>query len=759
MQIAFSKHDGDQGGLGPLVMDTNHNAGSMPLDLEVPVTWLPSDLDGERHRQMFAQLCTVLANRSFDIRMKPVAHGMHDMPRTARTGGITLSYHSSGDEPNVWRIKETSIPGWYSFDRNGFSGWSSLARFPEQHEAKVAAVDHTVARNHAHSVLTALRSRNLSKYRQSSEDFSADRPYVYFPLQRLDDSVSTLSRLNALEVLYKAAELAEKTGILLVVKRHPLCQVQAMTDALAEIQSRYPNSAKVSSASIHSHLQGCRAVLVANSGVGMEALLYMKPVFTFAASEYELGTFPISSIDEIEKAFAPEVAADPSRAAQFMYYYMNECCFSVFDARTIDRCIDKAVQEVSQTAGLAAPQPAYDGRQLTQVYGQLERMRMLLTSTQAENGHLRRVANQALELVKRGEATATAQVENAAPAPTASLARDVAVNLHAGALSASIGEVIHGMSVRSAYMQYADMAALARQAPQLISAVDAQLLHSGPASGTDPRVRQKNRTADDYQRLHNYDKGYQDNNWLVDHCDVIASARPTTIAEVGCGNGRFLRKIAPLVPRVIGLDWARSPQLAVLPQNVEFRPTDVLKDDLPAADICVSADVLEHFEPQAIPALLRKMHGSARYNYHVIACYDDGHSHCSVFHPGQWAALFKTISPDYRLIATITRLGHADRIACVITNIPGAGKFFPKLGPVVGTWQTETGQRLSFMNDFTVRIDGNSVATWFPMANGTAAMKWNTNSMVDTLTLNQDGSRMTVRNLDGLTFQVSRAEA
>ncbi|MDK4737845.1 capsular polysaccharide export protein, LipB/KpsS family [Rhizobium sp. LEGMi198b] len=730
--------------------------GRIAVDLEVPVTWFPIAQDGDRHRWMFVRLCSVLAQRPVSVNMSLVMGGVHHMPRNAPEGGIVLSYHSVGDEPNVWRIKETPIAGWYSFDANGFSGWSSLARFPQNHAPAIDRMDTHAARQRIGALRDELRKRNLSKYNQSSESFDVSRPYVYFPLQKVDDPVAEFCRLNTLEVLYRAAELADQTDTLLVVKRHPLCESIVIGQTLDDLRRKFRNVI-VSNASIHRHLEGCNSVIVANSGVGMEALLYGKPVFSFAASEYELATTAVSSLDELHKAFSAVLPADDGRAARFLAYYLDHCCFSIYDISTIEQRVDHALSKISRPAGIM---PHDDRKELFRAYGQVEDFRRMFTKSQAELANVQRIARQAVELADRLAAEKNEAVRPAGHAADADVmleaATQAAITLHQAALAASIGEMVVGNTSREAFIRYAELAVKMRGNPLAEAAIDAELLRSGYASGLDPAVAHRNTTANDYQRLHDTAKGYQENNWLVDHCDIINMASPRVVVEVGCGNGRFLHEIARRVETVIGLDWARSAQMGELPANVMFRTTNVLVDNLPQGDVCCSADVLEHFEPRVLPQLLRKMHGSARINYHVIACYDDGHSHCAVLHPGQWLGLFKSIDPAYELAAVVTRPSRPDRLVCVITNLKQAPDQFPNLGRIVGTWATNTGQQVTFLNDFTVRVGGQAVATWFPMADGSAAMNWTNSKMIDLLRPAPDGRVMQINNLNGEAYEVHR---
>lgn len=733
-------------------------ANRIPVELEVPVTWFPVPHDGERHRWMFAWLCSVLANKPVAVKMSQVTGGMHHIPRTAPEGGLVLSYHSCGDGDNIWRIKETPIAGWYSFDENGFSGWSSLARFPEKHASQIEAMAPQASLDYVNRLRIALRQQNKSKYTQSTEAFSVDQPYVYFPLQKIDDPVAQFCRIDTMQVLYRAAELADSTGIPLVVKRHPLCDSKAVADTLAHIGRRFRNVI-ISQASIHQHLEGCRSVIVANSGVGMEALMYFKPVFTFAASEYELATRPMSDMDEIAQAFAPSLQDVTLRCARFLHYYLENCCFCILDPNTISRCIDRALEGAGPRTG--APAITNRTKETAQAYTEIENLKRVISTCRTENIYLKRMVQQAADLVKKLEST---RHEGAEPqlatadgnSEQLAAARQTAQTLYEGAFSASTSEVKLTLTLSAAYRSYAQLALSAQGAPNLRSFIQTELLKSAYASGTDPNIAHRNTTATDYQKLHDTARGYQDNNWLVEHCDVIRSALPETIIEVGCGNGKFLKAIAPAVNHAIGLDWARSSQLHDLPANVEFIETNVLQDTLPSGDVCCSADVLEHFEPSMLPGLLKKLHGAARFNYHVIACYDDGHSHCAVLHPGQWLGLFQSISPGYRLAATMTRPSRPDRLVCVITNIPDAESHFPKLGPLVDTWKTESGERISFCNDFTIQIGGKAMASWFPMANGSASIKWHHSNMLDTAALDKDGQILSVSTIQGESFNVSR---
>ena len=180
-------------------------------------------------------------------------------------------------------------------------------------------------------------------------------------------------------------------------------------------------------------------------------------------------------------------------------------------------------------------------------------------------------------------------------------------------------------------------------------------------------------TASFYDRQHE-DADYRRNNWLLEELPALGLPRPWTIIEVGCGNGHFLRAAAPQVTRMIGVDWATSPELRNLPGNVEVVKGNVAADPIPSGDLVCSADVLEHFSPLDLDAVVAKLVNAGQYQHHVIACYDDGHSHLSVLPPAAWLALFRKHCQNAYLADVRYRRDDPAQIVCVISNLPGTTK-------------------------------------------------------------------------------------
>jgi CDP-glycerol glycerophosphotransferase (TagB/SpsB family) len=229
-----------------------------------------------------------------------------------------------------------------------------------------------------------LVERNVSKYPQSDRPFAAPGPFVFFPLQLLDDTVVALQRFPTLDVLEKAAATARDRGKYLVLKRHPGCTNECVANAIARV-SKDNEYVLRTDASIHAILQACDAVLVANSGVGFEALIHHRPVYTFAGSEFELVTQKLATLGDIAAAFASSHEADFDLVDRYLTYFLRQNCFSPEDIGGILRHLDVAMEEV-EAGAVADAESGKDTLQLKllETSARLERARRRIIALEAK---------------------------------------------------------------------------------------------------------------------------------------------------------------------------------------------------------------------------------------------------------------------------------------------------------------------------------------------------------------------------------------
>lgn len=236
---------------------------------------------------------------------------------------ITLSYHTYGEEtPNLFRYKESYLPEYVTFDTQGFSGWHSLCQRDINDE--LTQINTKKAEKFHKKIFKKYVKKNRSKYEQETINFDFPNKFLFFPLQLSHDVVASLADFSQEEVLRALGKALKNTTTKLLVKRHPLCRDEKLEKLLKEMQNN--GTIFLYQGSVHDAISRCEGVIVANSGVGFETLLHLKPVYSFATSEYMACTKKVQNLDELPILQPYEV--DTTLIKKFLYYYLNHVCFS-----------------------------------------------------------------------------------------------------------------------------------------------------------------------------------------------------------------------------------------------------------------------------------------------------------------------------------------------------------------------------------------------------------------------------------------------
>ncbi|MBP1848979.1 hypothetical protein [Rhizobium halophytocola] len=277
-------------------------------------------------RTAFRQMLTVLAERGVPvtIRARLAKHGV------LAGEGPYIAYHTVGSDRRGLHIKESDRRQYFSGDPGGYSGWASFADrpLPEADAFDRQAVEVFIAEEKARLI-----AGNLSKYDQPDivADLSLrDRPYVFVALQVVDDAVQRQASLHMFDMLQEVADTCAARGIDLVVKRHPLCRSVAVAHVLR--RGARHGRFRVATGSIHPLIANACAVCVTNSGVGAEALLHGRPVYTFGRAEYQAATFQVRRPGDFNRLFLPDVLpADPVRIEALLYALRHDYAVDLRD--------------------------------------------------------------------------------------------------------------------------------------------------------------------------------------------------------------------------------------------------------------------------------------------------------------------------------------------------------------------------------------------------------------------------------------------
>ncbi|MFN4296658.1 MAG: hypothetical protein ACK4FB_07420 [Brevundimonas sp.] len=310
----------------------------MKVFVDIPnYFWKSDDPDRADVRTTYVSLFAALSRLGCEIVARPFRPFSDTLERPDPKEGLHYAYHAREPGPGAYCIKGAALPDLWYLDPRGYSGWCALAHDPVLQAAgadyDLAAADAVIA-DYQHR----FRSENLSRYAQPARERGkdpADSFAVFYPMQVNDDEVLKLSRFAQFEVLEALGRTADRLQRPVVVKRHPLCRSDHIAKAL-ELAQR-SDFVTVSDASVHDLITSSGAVVAANSGVGVQALIHGKPVFTVAGSEYAHMTTPLSGLEEMAAAFDTPVASQPERTRRQLGFLLNEYWVNTRDEEAVFR--------------------------------------------------------------------------------------------------------------------------------------------------------------------------------------------------------------------------------------------------------------------------------------------------------------------------------------------------------------------------------------------------------------------------------------
>lgn len=252
-----------------------------------------------------------------------------------------LSWHTSGLAAGVRHLKESPFPGFFYFDRAGYSGWAALATLSD---AQIESAMDAIPSMQAEAYFQALRARFITtgktKYEQTRGPCeSMPNRYIFVPMQLLDDHVTHLTDWDIFDLIRFVLGFLEGSDVSLVLKRHPKCTHWRVDAFLAEIESH--SRVLVVDAPIHDLIERSIAVCTVNSGVGAEALLSCKPVFTASPTDYGFLTHDLRRVCTTAEFMAlVDAQVDRMAYAKFMTFYCRDYLVDASDPEVIKQRVD-----------------------------------------------------------------------------------------------------------------------------------------------------------------------------------------------------------------------------------------------------------------------------------------------------------------------------------------------------------------------------------------------------------------------------------
>jgi hypothetical protein len=604
----------------------------IPVVIEFPAEWVASAIPSEARQsaRYFSEMLSAAMRLGLRAETAPSAVYSDAAPRLYPSSQCVISYHTFGDEPNVWRVKEGYLPGFFTFDRLGYSGFSELARFPDRFRAEIDAFDLAVADAAIARYKARFFDASLSKYTQP-ETISAPLPetYVFFPLQTVHDRVQRFARVLQTDAIIALAQASAEAQVPLIIKRHPYCHDETTTRVLQEVDAAFPLT-QVVDGPIRDLIRGAAAIVGANSGALFEALLAGKPVFSFADSDFAQATRLLRGISDFGKVFENSAPEQTIFQRSFLGWYLERYCMQLDRAESFVEKLQVATQPVATwRAGSRWWQLRADIAQNRIFSAEWQSARQQVKQAYADVEFQRRLGN--------GEHLGLVELN---------LVRD-AYNIVAA----------NHLAEWQAWSQTADG-------------------HAHPLALAKWIVRQKDRPASALvldesarERFCAQESEFARNNGLRDVVPLLARTNARTILAIGCQDPVFFERAAPCFETLIAFATDVPTPLPDL-GNIRRIPGDLVKDALPDADLCCSFDVLQDLPDDDLDTVIDRLTAGGAQQFHVISCYDRAYAGKQVLDPGAWLALFQSHRPEAWIYQIQARFNDSLRVVCNITTLP-----------------------------------------------------------------------------------------
>jgi len=177
---------------------------------------------------------------------------------------------------------QSVFPWQFYIDSKGFAGGAS--RYPFEFDK-----DREIPPRSFYTEMLVRALLGESKFEQPSVGkiaVESDGPYVLFLCQiPHDETIKYHSEVNVWDALKFTLEATKELNMSLVVKGHPVNPGSMYP--LQTLCKLYKHVHWVDNVNIHDLIPNAHAVVVVNSGTGMETLLHKVPVVTFGRCEYD----------------------------------------------------------------------------------------------------------------------------------------------------------------------------------------------------------------------------------------------------------------------------------------------------------------------------------------------------------------------------------------------------------------------------------------------------------------------------------------
>lgn len=247
---------------------------------------------------------------------------------------------------NYWFIKNSYVSAHFERDKKGYSGYSG---FNELNLTDLINGINNVDLRANIKKWDEYISSNTSKYPQSpiidtslmskTWKFIGNSDFIFFAGQTFNDSVIRHSNFGDYKnTILKAFNVFKDLDVKFVYKPHPDTINNGDKDDVDFLKEllklEYKNIyISLDNHSIHELIDRSIATITINSGVGFEAIMHKKPVFSLGSSDYTFISKELKTLDDLKNISVNK--PDDDKYNRFLYVYDKMKLFKFWDEEDV----------------------------------------------------------------------------------------------------------------------------------------------------------------------------------------------------------------------------------------------------------------------------------------------------------------------------------------------------------------------------------------------------------------------------------------
>lgn len=266
------------------------------------------------------------------------------LPEDDFPGFPKIGHHTTGNRTKCLHLKIAYLKEYAYLDNWGFGPFSQC-RDQATIESYISKLNSRKVEAFYSQLFSKYCSSRESKFGQPETRLALEKKAlnIFFPMQTPNDTVMQAAFINQYRSIEIVLHELEGTENLLIIKRHPYDQSAETTEFLETISAN--RNCIVSDGNVHDLIQHCEVTFCVNSGVGMEAILHLKPVITVGMCDYNFVTETARNESDLRRLvnnFNPK--PDSNKMKAFIYYFFHKHACHVHDHEEISLRVSELLE-------------------------------------------------------------------------------------------------------------------------------------------------------------------------------------------------------------------------------------------------------------------------------------------------------------------------------------------------------------------------------------------------------------------------------